>query len=315
MFELFKRWIKRYTFTVALIYILYNVRIRWKLAFGSINTSSGTTHAELSIEESIHYIEGVFHDYQKVSGRHMWRGRVAELGPGDNAGVASLFLAHGAEQVDLADRFYSKRNNSQQKNIHQALQNRWPTLPNITEDGSISGIERFYGESASGENFFLHHKGYDTIISRSVLEHVDQPELVLRRMFDALNPGGQLIHKVDLRDHGMMTPYAHDIKWFEIPECLLRMMVDKSGYPNRFLFHEYKRVLQDITLNSRFYVAGLFGVGTLDTFYAPDDLPQHLKKQALDHIQKYRNKFARYLRHVPGEDLMVSSFFFVCSKP
>lgn len=315
MLALFKSLIKSNIYLTAFVYIVYNMRIRWRLRYGDIKTRSGTTHSGLDINDSLNYILNVFRDYQAVSGRNICHGKVAEIGPGDNAGVACLFLAHGAECVDLADRFFSLRDEAQQQAIHQALQNENPNVPNISPDGEIPGVQRFYGSDAAGETFFLNHKGYNTIISRSVLEHVDEPELVLRRMFDALNPGGALVHKVDLRDHGMMTPYSHDLKWMEIPEWLFQCMVRGSGYPNRFLFHEYKRVLCSLNPNCRFYIAGLNGVEALDTFYKLEDIPPHLREKSHQHILRHRQNLARHLRDVPLDDLMVSSFFFVCEKP
>lgn len=310
-----KRLIKSQVYLTALAYIIYNARIPLRFFFGRIKTSSGTTHATLNIDESVKYIEDVFRDYQTVSGCTEWKGKIAEIGPGDNEGVACLFLANGAEQADLADRFFSERNITQQQRIHQALQKRHPHIPSMDTNGNIKGIQRFYGAQASGEAFFENNKGYSAIVSRSVLEHVDDPEHVLLSMYDALAPGGMLIHKVDLRDHGMMTPYAHDLKWMQIPQWLYTLMVKGSGYPNRFLFQDYKRVLLQVNPNCRFYIAGLNGVEPLPTFYAPEDIPETVRQKAHQHIAQHRRFLAEHLRRVPSDDLMVSSFFFVCQKP
>lgn len=315
MFLLLKRAIKSNIYLTACAYMLYNLRIRWRFYCGNIKTTSGTTHATLDINSSVQYITDVFADYQAVSGQDVWQGRVAEIGPGDNDGVACLFLAHGAEQVDLADRFFSLRDDTQQRAIHHSLEEKFPNLPALSADGTTQGVQRFYGPDASGESFFLKHMGYNTIISRSVLEHVDEPELVLKRMYAALLPGGKLIHKVDLRDHGMMTPFSHDMKWMEIPQCLYTCMVRGSGYPNRFLFHDYKRVLRALNPDCQFYIAGLNGVEALPTFYRLEDIPEKLQQKAHQHIQQHRPRLAQHLRNIASDDLMVSSFFFVCQKP
>lgn len=107
--ETIKKIIKKSLYLSAMIYIIYNIRAHLKLLFKNHTTHSGTTHAVASIEKSVEYIESVFFDYQKVSGKKEFSGRIAELGPGDSSGVALMFLANGALQVDLADRFYSIR--------------------------------------------------------------------------------------------------------------------------------------------------------------------------------------------------------------
>lgn len=320
MKEAVRKTIKTQKYLNALLYILYNLRIRSRLLFNVLSTDSGTTHSDLSVKESTDYIENVFKDYLRVSGKSSFKGRVAELGPGDSAGVGLMFLAHGAEHVDLADRFYSKRSHTQQVKIYEALGNAYPNVKKILSQGdlsseeSIPGITRFYGEDASGEKFFEGHKGYDVIVSRSVLEHVDDPEGALRKMYEALNPGGVLIHKVDLRDHEMFTPYSHSLKFLEISQWLYKLMTYGAGYPNRFLFDQYNNVLKDLDPACRFYVAGLHGVGTLPQEYPVDEIPTTLTEKAIEFVKKHRSKFSAPFKKIPAEDLMISSFFFVCER-
>lgn len=306
--------IKKNIYLTGVAYLIHNLRIRLKLVFGNISTSSGTTHTPLSTSESLDYIENVFKDYQHVSGCNQWSGTLAELGPGDQAGVACLFVANGIERADLADRFYSMRDHEKQKIIHDALQEKHPKVPSMNNDGTIEGIHRFYGAEASGEKFFKTHSHYDVIISRSVLEHVDEPEAVLENMYKALKPNGLLIHKVDLRDHGMMTPYSQDISYLGIPKWLYTAMVKGTGYPNRFLFHKYKEKLQALNPGCKFFVSGLFGVEPFTEIYEYPSLPESLKNKACSHIEHHRHTFAKEFKNVPAEHLMVSSFFFVCDK-
>jgi len=88
---------------------------------GVVETNSGTIHAEKEVDESIVYIREVFNDYKRYAGIERFYGRVAEVGPGDNCGVAILFIEDGCEKVDLADRFYSVRNALRQENIYKEL--------------------------------------------------------------------------------------------------------------------------------------------------------------------------------------------------
>lgn len=297
------------------------MRIRLQNLVGYLQTDSGTTHTDLAIEKSCAYIEGVFSDYQRISKVSCFTGKVAELGPGDSAGVGLMFLANGAEQVDLPDRFYSKRSSKTHENIYKNLAEKYPTLEKMLKDvdlqhlESLPNLKRYYGQKASGNFFFDNHKNYNFIVSRSVLEHVDKPQIVLQKMYKALKPNGMLIHKVDLRDHGMYTPYTHATKFLELPQWLYTIMTYGSGYPNRFLFHDYKKVLLALNPKSEFYIAGLHGVeADLSLGYPFEDIPQSLKQQSVDFIERYRYKFALPFQKVPAEDLMITSFFFVCTK-
>lgn len=179
----------------------------------------------------------------------------------------------------------------------------------------ISGIVNYNGPEAAGEKFFDQNQGYDCIVSRSVLEHVDDPKKVLEKMFKALNPGGLLIHKVDLRDHGMFGAYDYSLRFLEIPRWLYKLMTYGSGYPNRFLFDQYKKVLQSLDAQCEFYIAGLHGVPDLPEIYKFGELPEALKEQSLEFVKIHRHKFSAEFSGVSGEDLSVSSFFFVCRRP
>ncbi len=281
----------------------------------SITSDSGTTHHTLDIKASVAYIESVFQDYQRISGRTIFTGKGAEIGPGDSDGVALMFLSHGAKRMDLADRFFSLRDVLQQQHIKNALCERHPKIQ-LDEKGHHPDLHRYYGENASGEIFFQNQKGYNFIVSRSVLEHVDSPATVIRSMYDALEEGGQLIHKVDLRDHGMFTPYCESVKFFEIPDFIYKKMVYGSGYPNRILFHHYQNILQGLPWRSySLYISGLHGVDDdLSIGYPYDGICASIRKKAESFIEERKQHFCKTLRCISNRDLAVSSFFFVCEK-
>lgn len=138
----------------------------------------------------------------------------------------------------------------------------------------MPNLKRHYGATASGEAFFDKNKDYDVIVSRSVLEHVDQPQVVLRKMYQALKSGGVLIHKVGLRDHNM-HPYSESVKFLELPQWLYYLMTYGSGYPNRFLFRDYKKTLLELDPQTEFYIAGLHGVEEdMSLGYRLEDIPE-----------------------------------------
>jgi SAM-dependent methyltransferase len=312
--QFFRKIIKSRLYLAAIFYICCNGLIHLKRWFKNYVTKSGTTHQAFSLQESMQYIKDVFSDYQKVSGKDRFIGKVAEIGPGDSNGVALMFLAYGASHVDLADRFYSLRDIAQQEQITQKLIAEQPVLKDIYPNLAQCCV-RHYGEQACGEKFFDNNNGYNFIISRSVLEHVDDPEIVLKKAYDALSPGGMLINKVDLRDHGMVTPFGYKLKFLEFPKLIYRLMTYGSGFPNRFLFHRYKEVLTKLDPAVKFYVAGLYGVeDNLDQIYAIEEIPNIIKNKAIEFVKVYKNKFAKEFQNVSLDDLIISSFFFVCQK-
>jgi SAM-dependent methyltransferase len=319
MKEDLKTWVKSRTHLNSSAYLMLAMVNRLRYRLGNLNTLSGATHAQWNVDDSLRYIDTVFSDYQRISGCVHFRGRVAELGAGDSSGVGLLFLAHGAETVDLPDRFYSNRSPKTQQRIYQALGEKYPDIAAMLKAhdvDSLPDLTRYYGPEASGESFFIGSRQYDTIVSRSVLEHVDNPSLVLRAMYEALAPGGQLVHKVDLRDHGMYSPPASSVKFLEINAWLYHQMTTGVGYPNRFLFQEYKACLLALDPETEFYISGLHGVETdLSTGYLNEDLPPDAVSTAARFIEAHRGQFAKPFRGVPTTDLMVSSFFFVSKKP
>jgi SAM-dependent methyltransferase len=303
-----KNIIKHNLYLTICLYIAYNFILHIKFRLTYNKTTSGATHHCFSLKDSLQYITDVFADYQTVSGKITFEGKIAELGPGDSNGVALMFLAHGATQVDLADRFYSIRDPAQQEAIKNTLFEQYPQLIDL-EQCCI----RYYGENARGEYFFDQHHAYDCIISRSVLEHVDHPALVITKMFNALNPGGILIHKIDLRDHGMFTPQNHALKFLEIPNRAYQWMTQGSGYPNRFLFHRYQALLETLDPKVQFYIAGIHGT-TFNAIHPKTAIPEALITAGRKFVDQHRARFAQEFEQVASVDLMISSFFFVCHK-
>ena len=231
-------------------YVLSDVIAEHQFRAGRIETTSGTPHIGQSIEKSIAYIEEVYEDYKTYARVARFGGRVAEVGPGDSRGVGMLFLGEGCEQVDLVDRFYSVRDTSQQARVYRALLACHPALAarfgqlDLCDENAFTGLCRRYGALASAEEFFFDYGPYDAIVSRAVFEHLYDPERALEGMARALAPGGVLLHKVDLRDHGMFSEAFHELKFLEVPGRLYRRMTRASGKPNRVLIDRYRTAME-----------------------------------------------------------------------
>jgi SAM-dependent methyltransferase len=272
------------------------------------------------MDSSLRYIEEVYTDYKRYSGVTRFFGRIAEVGPGDNCGVGLMFLADGCESVELVDRFYSKRNARQNADIYHALIARYPELAKRLDDAdasdetSFKGLFRCYGNSASAEEVFVHSRGYDFIVSRAVLEHVYDPILAIRRMAAALKSGGMLLHKVDLRDHGMFSKVFHELKFLEVPDWLYPTMTRNAGRPNRVLVHEYRSVLRDVLPDHEILVTRLAGVGDIDPHLPYKLIDDSLKEKSVAFVRAVRRRFAQSLRSVSNEDLSVTGIFIIARK-
>lgn len=301
--------------------------LRWgvRLRRGRIDTDSGATHAELSVAESVRYIEEVIAAYKRYGQMDRFTGVVAEVGPGDNAGVAMLMRNDGCDQVDLIDRFASRRDRLSQTRIYDALSAKyhlqWLRNGGTWNDQELVGIVPKIGRSA--EQYFSAYErnpgtGYDAIVSRSVLEHLYDPLGALEHMAHSLKPGGRMLHKIDLRDHGLFTPQHHELTFLEFPHGLYRLMTKNSGRPNRILFHRYREVCERLKAHAQIeysmYITRLTGIGDLEPHLLYEDIPAALWREASEQVDRYRSGFAREFRSVGGRDLAIAGMFVVMIK-
>jgi SAM-dependent methyltransferase len=309
---------KSYILTIV-AYIIDDFLVKRRYKGGIYNTESGAAHAELELDDSIRYIEEVFNDYKHYSGMNQFYGAVAEIGPGDNAGVGLLFLSDGCERVDLVDRFYSKRNSQHQTQIYSHLFDKYKSLKtlgleNFNEGQEFHGLSIKFGPTASAEEYFTDPRTFDFIVSRAVMEHVYNPVLALRRMVDALKDNGMLLHKVDLRDHAMFSDYFHELKFLEVPDYIYPKMTRSSGRPNRVMISDYRAALNDLPVKYQILVTRLAGVGDIIPHIKFDEIPEEVKKKSRCYVDSVKHKFSVSIRKLPLDDLCVSGFFIVAEK-
>ncbi|MEO7457297.1 MAG: methyltransferase domain-containing protein [Gemmatimonadaceae bacterium] len=303
----------------ARIAVNYAKAARYRL--GHIDTSSGTVHTGLEIDASVEYIRRVYDDYKQYAGRESFHGRLAELGPGDNCGVALLFMGDGCESADLLDRFYSTRDTEVQRRIYERLFADHPPLAtrfaeaDLSADDSFPGVRWHYGPSAAAEVFFRDHRDFDVIVSRAVLEHLYDPIEAIHDMARALKPGGLMMHAVDLRDHGIFSTRFHELKYLEVPGAIYPHMTRASGGPNRILTPAYRAALEEEGLEFRILVAGLAGSGLLDEYVEWGDIPAARRSESLRFVRSVRGRFAAQIRTMSDEDLAINSIFIVARRP
>ena len=290
---------------------------------GRIESESGSTHQAWATEDSVAYVEEVFNDYLTYGGLDHLGGSAAEVGPGDNAGVALLLQWAGCQTVDLVDRFRSRRSPDQQKLIYQALAHRHQPdgLADSWDDERLSGITWRLGSSA--EDFFAQcaqegRPGYDLIVSRAVLEHLYDPLGAIRSMAASLKHSGRMVHKVDFRDHGMFTPAHHPLTFLRFPTPLYREMTRRSGRPNRVLLHRYRDLAEELrrsgSLEVTLLVTSLVGEGEVAPHVPFAALPPAALQRAVKKVESQRHRFAREFANVAPEDLAVSGIFWIGTR-
>ncbi|MEQ8247527.1 MAG: methyltransferase domain-containing protein [Alphaproteobacteria bacterium] len=287
-----------------------------RLRLGRIETSSGTRHRHGNIEKSIAYIDRVYEDYLRYGEIEAFRGSVCEIGPGDNLGVALRILGGGAEEVVSIDRFYSRRDEAYQQAVYQVLADTYGLGHLFQGDVAESNVQQLtYLPATPAEQFFGTAGGrFDFIVSRAVLEHLTDPIAALSQMSAALKSGGMMIHRIDLRDHGMF-PRHRSLEFLTVSDPVYRRMTQNSGRPNRVLVDRYRRWLNESGLSGRILVSRLAGVRTELDPACWQELAVDVREQALRESAHVRSRLARSLAKTSDQDLAVSGIVLVARKP
>ena len=311
-----RRAVRRSLALTCAWYAFDDWRARRRLTRGDLATRSGARHRNLPLEQSVSYIDRVYQDYLTYAGRDRFSGVIGEIGPGDNFGLALLLLGHGADSVHAVDRYASERDPEQQTAIYQALATRHglrDSFDGPPGEATMRGLVRHAGTPA--ELFFRDRAGaFDAILSRAVLEHLYDPIGALDDMAAALAPGGILVHRIDLRDHGMFAG-RHPLTFLTIPDTLYRAMTRDAGRPNRVLLPAWRDWLAASGLRGSLRVTRLAGVeGEIDPV-AWDDIDMGLQDAALATVREIRPRLARNLAALDDRDLAVSGCVLVAEKP
>lgn len=295
-------------------YLIDDWRAGRRLRAGDIATDSGRRHSGGDLAASIDYIARVHRDYLDYAGLDGFSGVVAEIGPGDNFGVALLALGDGAREVHAIDRYRSRRDAERQKAIYGELSRRFGLarfFDGPPSEESLRGVVYHAGEPA--ESYFRNAGlKFDFIISRAVLEHLYDPLGALDDMAAALSPGGVLIHRIDLRDHGMFD--GHPLSFLTVPEPIYRRMVRASGRPNRVLLPDYRAWLARSGLEGSLRITRLAGVEREVGPAAWDELDPALRTQAAACVEAIRPRLDRRFSECATEDLAASGCVLVARK-
>jgi SAM-dependent methyltransferase len=300
----------------CLYYLVSDMTAGIRLKRGNSSTESGSRHSDLQVHQSLSYIENTYTDYLKYANIDRFSGRVAEVGPGDNFGVALMCLANGASEYHAIDRFHSNRDPAQQKLIYQALVDKLGCRNLFDTSIDETMIRNFsYHVGQPAETFFqASATSFDAIVSRAVLEHLYDPVKALDSMYASLNPGGLLVHRIDLRDHGLF-PAHNPLTFLTMPNFLYSRMVRNTGRPNRVRISAYRAWLQGLKTDYSLKVTRLAGVNQEIDPTEWGDVADSLKIQALDHVTRIRPFLASTFMGLDDADLACTGCVLVVGKP
>ena len=297
-------------------YYLYDDwRARRRLAAGKLAARSGARHANLDIAASLAYVERVYGDYLAYGGLDGFSGSVAEIGPGDSFAVALRILGSGADHVHAIDRWVSRRDAEVQRRIYGALSeqhNLAHLFSGAPGEDTIRNLSYHAGQPA--EKFFRDcGLQFDAILSRAVMEHLYDPLAALDDMARSLKPGGIMIHRIDLRDHGMFSGH-HPLTLLTLPDALHRRMTAGAGRPNRVLIPAYRAWLAGSGLAGGITVSRLAGVGDEQDPAPWEALDEAAKARALASVHAIRPRLAKKFKAMADEDLAIAGLVLVARK-
>ncbi len=269
-------------------------------------TGRGVSEAE-SEEQVVEYFERCFAEYFEVLGiapedigSWLHGKTIVEYGPGDIPGVALLMVANGAARVICVDRFplvsMGPKNVAVLRRLMARLEpaaaQRAARCFAVAADPAQGLDSRFLEYAVRPSGLLGARAVADVVISRAVLEHVNDLLSTFRDMDNALRDDGVAIHLIDLKSHGLHRRNPLDfLTW---PTLLWRWMYSHKGVPNRWRVDRYR----DVLARTRLKIRSMQPTATLDAAV----------------IGEVRPRLARPFRTLSDDDLSWQGFWLVCQK-
>ncbi len=324
-----KQFAKKSKTIVIAYHIWDDYRTKRKFLKGNFESASGSTHKQFAISDSLKYIDNVFNDYLKYSGlstEDIQGKKILEIGPGDNFGVALKFLVNGAEQVVSLDKFFSERDPKQQLQIYEAMREGLNDQQKYIFDEVISfgdtiefnakKLKYIYGHGIEEAGGMFEAESSDFIVSRAVVEHLYDTDTAFQVMNNLLIKGGYMLHKIDLRDHGLFTEGGmHPLTFLTIPDPIYKLMTYNCGKPNRRLVNYYKHKMEELGYGMKIFVTHLIGrEEELIPHKETLEFNADYSTSTISILQQIRPKLIRRFKNVPDEELMIAGIFLITKK-
>ncbi len=179
------------------------------------------------------YFEAVAADYEviaKASGAcdsNVFRGmRVLELGPGDTRAMALIARLEGATAWEGFDAFDIQSRDARYLDAIYA-----PILAARGERRAAREILEGCRMHTSLDALARGGRRFDLVVSRAVLEHVRDLRALFAAVSKVVTDDAVLVHKVDLRSHGI--EHHHPLDFLRFSERAWRAMSSHIDVPNR----------------------------------------------------------------------------------
>lgn len=288
---------------------------------------SGATLQRLDQAAAAAYTWRVFQEYYSLGGLEDIdvRGKsLLELGPGDLTGVGLLFLARGAARFTALDRFRPSSDPQCQLAVIPALADllcaeeraRLMELVRTEHDPPFdpARFELVYGAGAEQAGRIFAGRRFDLILSRAVLEEIEDPDAAFAAMDRLLAPGGRMLHKIDLSDYGMFSSAGfHPLEFLTIPSGLYRWMRHDQR-PNRRPLSYYRAKMSALGYRFRLLVTEVIAPGGYRALPQPVEGLPALSAAEATLIREIRPRLAAEFRALPDEELSVAGVFLVAQK-
>lgn len=307
---------------LALIHTAKPLADRLKGIKGSYGSSR---HAGLGLEASLDYVRRVFADYRALLKPGGPAGaRVLELGCGDSQAVALAFLCAGAASVVCTDKFASpgspQGRSSEERLLAALLVSRGYAGSDLARQGegfAFRGrpLDHRVGVAAESLGEIFPPNSLDLIVSRAVLEHISDLEESMAQQARVLAPGGRILHRVDLRSHGLSED-RHPLGLLTLPKAYDKLN-RRYGYPNRRRLRDYRTALQAAGLRLQ-RVLVTRSLDKKEELADPPELSQFLSQppqKALELVRAIKSDLQAPFSEMIDSELAVSGIFLLAEKP
>jgi len=322
-----RHFVKKSKGAIISYQIYDNWRTKQRFNTGKIEFTSGSTHSRKTTQESLSYIDQVFDDYLQYANIsiEMLRDKsILEIGPGDNVGVALKFLAAGAKQVICLDKFFSKYDWMQQREIYRLMREQMNEQERHIFDEVIdleTGLKSdsqkliyIYGTGIEEAEKVWEPESFDFIISRAVFEHLYDLDAAFSVMNTVIKPGGSMLHKIDFRDHGIFSGH-HPLTFLTIPASVYRLMAYDSGKPNRKLINYYRSKAEEFKYETKILVTYIVD--------QEDEIIPHKEtvtpgidytEETIALLNRIRPQLQPEFGNMSDEDILISGIFLIMRK-